>query len=173
MQHIWNLLRTFPLTDCSGRIGNARPKIARGVGAHALTIRYSPFAICHSRFAILLMLLIPVLLLASPGCRKQDPGFEIVTLEGKIEQIERITDETGEITLLYYSEKHKQEMTGMGLVTRETEIMINGAIGKLQDLREGDRVRGEVRIEKTGKEKRQIALKIYVDRPTSVGDEGE
>jgi len=95
----------------------------------------------------------------------------VITLEGKIEQIDRTTDETGEITVLYYSEKHKQDMLGAGLVTRETEIMINGAMAKLKDLREGDRVRGEVRVEGKGKQKRQIALKIYVDRPTSnIGD---
>ena len=116
-------------------------------------------------------LLIVVFWLACPGCRKDEPGFEVITLEGKIEQIDRTTDETGEITVLYYSEKHKQDMLGAGLVTRETEIMINGAIAKLKDLREGDRVRGEVRIEKMGERKRQIALKIYVDRPTSnIGD---
>jgi len=109
--------------------------------------------------------------LACPGCRKSEPGFEVITLEGKIEQIDRTTDETGEITVLYYSEKHKQDMLGAALVTRETEIMINGAMAKLKDLREGDRVRGEVRVEGKGKQKRQIALKIYIDRPTSnIGD---
>lgn len=125
----------------------------------------------HSTFVVLLsaLTLMPVLF---PGCRKQEPTFEIVTLEGKIESIERTTDEVGEITVLYYSEKHQQEIAGIGLVTGETEIMVNGAIGKLRDLREGDRVRGEVRIEEKKGEKHQIAMKIYVDRPMPVGNEG-
>ena len=125
---------------------------------------HSTFAVPLSALALLLVLL--------PGCRKQEPTFEIVTLEGKIDSIERTTDEVGEITVLYYSEKHKQEIAGSGLVTGETEIMINGAIGKLRDLREGDRVRGEVRIEEKSGEKHQIAMKIYVDRPMPVGNEG-
>ena len=112
-------------------------------------------------------------ILVSPGCRERDPGFEVITLEGKIEKIEATSDETGKITVIYYSEKHKQEMAGVGKVTRQTEIAINGALAKLKDLREGDRVRGEVRVEKKGQERTQTVLKIHIDRPTSVDSEGE
>ncbi len=59
------------------------------------------------------------------GCKKKEPDFDIVSLEGKIEKIERDDTETGRITLLYKSEKHGQEMTGTGEVTAETEILIN------------------------------------------------
>jgi hypothetical protein len=50
--------------------------------------------------------------------------------------------------------------------------MINGAIAKLKDLREGERVRGEVRVEKKSGVKKQIALKIYVDRPKPITPDG-
>ena len=106
-----------------------------------------------------------------PGCSEPEPGFELVTLEGTIEEITRNTDESGQITVLYYSEKQGQEIIGTGLVTRETQIMVNGAIARLRDLREGDRIRGEVRVEKKGDDKIQTALKIYVDRPTPVGSD--
>lgn len=108
------------------------------------------------------------LLLAS-GCRNDKPGFEVIALEGKIETIDIRSDGTGEISVLYYSEKQKEEIIGTGLVTPETEILINGAVARLADLREGDRVRGQVRVEKKGKERKQIALKIYVDRAIPVG----
>ena len=111
-------------------------------------------------------------LLLYPGCRQRDPGFEVISLEGKIEKIDLAPNDTGEITVVYYSEKRKQEVVGTGLVTRETEIMINGAVATLKDLREGDRVRGEVRVEKKHGKKRQIALKIYVDRPKPLGGQG-
>ena len=124
------------------------------------------------RFARALCPLIVAGILLPPGCRKQDPGYEVVPLEGKIENIKLTSDDTGEISVSYYSEKHRQEVIGTGLVTRETEIMINGAIAGLKDLREGERVRGEVRIEKKGGEKKRIALKIYVDRPKPVGTGG-
>lgn len=124
------------------------------------------------RFARALCPLIVAGILLTSGCRKQDPGYEIVPLEGKIEKIKLTSDDIGEISISYYSEKHRQEVIGTGLVTRETEIMINGAIAGLKDLREGERVRGEVRIEKKGGEKKRIALKIYVDRPKPVGTGG-
>jgi transcription termination factor Rho len=99
------------------------------------------------------------------GCGEHKPSVEVMPLSGKIEKIERTTDETGKITVLYYSEKHGQDMPGTGLVTRETEIMIDGAIGKLKDLREGDRVTGQVRVERAGKERKHTAVRIHVERP--------
>jgi len=124
----------------------------------------------YSRLDILLLMVGFASLLTASGCRRSEPGFEVLTLQGKIEKLDVHSDETGEITLLYYSEKHGQEMIGSGLITKETEIMINGAIARLSDLREGDRVRGEVRIEKKKGERMQTALKIYVDRPEPAGD---
>ena len=110
------------------------------------------------------------LTVACPGCKEKDPGFEIVALEGKVEKIERSGDGTGKITVEYYSEKQGQNMLGTGLVTAETEIFINGVASKLKDIREGDRVNGEVRIEKGSEPRVQTALKITIDRPKPVGD---
>jgi hypothetical protein len=60
-------------------------------------------------------------------------------------------------------------MLGTGTVTKTTEIMINGVVAQLRDIREGERVRGEVRIDKKGSKKERIALKIYIDRAQPVG----
>jgi len=106
---------------------------------------------------------------AGGGCRKEDETYEIVQLEGKVEEIKANPDGTGEITVTYFSEKQGQETSGSGLVTKETEIVINGVLAKLQDIKKGERIRGEVRVEKKAGERRQIALKIYVDRATTVG----
>ncbi len=106
---------------------------------------------------------------ALTGCRKEKPKFEILSLEGTVEKIERASDGTGLITLAYYSEKQQQDVLGTGRVTPETEIMINGAAATLADLRVGDRVRGQVRVEKKGERRTLIALKIHVDRPIPVG----
>ena len=107
------------------------------------------------------------------GCRDKDPGFQLVTLEGKVEKIEAKPDGTGEITVLYFSEKHNQEILGTGTVTKDTEIMINGALARLEDIRPGEHVRGEVRVRKKGEQKEQIALKIYVDRAQPATQPGE
>ena len=114
--------------------------------------------------------LLLVALIHCSGCSKNDPEYEIVSLQqAKIEKIDPASDGTGEITVSYYSEKSGQQVVATGSVTKETEIMINGVIAKLEDLRVGERIRGEVRIEKKGKQKKQIALKIYVDRPKPIG----
>lgn len=114
------------------------------------------------------------ILLAAPpvicgGCGEKQQPPEILSLEGKVEKIERTTDTTGKITVSFFSEKQKQEMTGTALVSEQTEIMIDGAIAKLKDLREGERIRGEVRVEKKEGKKVQNVLKINVDRPKSGG----
>ncbi len=149
------------LANFAGRASQrslARPGYPRLSG---LTDRGSAF--------ILLTLIFTLTALASPGCRRNDPGFELISLDGTIEEIKRNRDGTGEIIVLYFSEKHGQEMLGIGLVTSETEIMINGAVAKLGDLREGDRIRGDVRVDTKQGKKRQVALKIYVDRAQPVG----
>jgi hypothetical protein len=110
-----------------------------------------------------------VLMAGTMGCRRNDDSIRVQTLEGKVEQIRVNPDGTGEISVLYFSEKQGQEILGTGEVTRDTEILINGAVAKLSDIQVGERVRGEVRIEKKAGEKVQTALKIHVDRPRPVG----
>ena len=101
------------------------------------------------------------------GCGEKQQQAEIISLEGKVEKIERSSDTTGKITVAFFSVKQKQEITGTAQVTKETEIMIDGAAATLKDLREGERIRGEVRVEKKGVKKVQTVLKIHVERPKS------
>ena len=49
---------------------------------------------------------------------------------------------------------------------------VGGAVAKLSDIREGERIRGEVRIEKKGGVKTQIVLKIHVERAKPVESTG-
>lgn len=116
------------------------------------------------------LLLLSAIFVLCGGCKKKEPDFDVISLEGKIEKIERTDEETGRITLLYKSEKRVQELTGTGEVNAETEIMINGAAAKLADIRVGDRVRGEVRVDKKGNQKTLTALKIHIDRARPIGE---
>ncbi len=106
------------------------------------------------------------------GCGEKEQQAEIITLEGKVAKIDRTSDTTGKITVLYFSEKQKQDMTGMAQVVKETEIMIDGAAATLKDLREGDHVRGEVRVDRQGEKRVQTVVKMRVDRPKSGGSGG-
>ncbi len=116
--------------------------------------------------AAALLPLVALWLIALPGCGEDKPSFEVLSLEGRIEEID-VAEKT--ISVLYYNEKKKEDVIGKGRVTDETEIMINGVVAQLSDLRQGDRVRGQVRVEKKGKTQDQIAMKIHVDRPKPVG----
>ncbi len=117
---------------------------------------------CHHPRVLKFLALLAIL---CGGCGEKQQQAEIISLEGKIEKIERTSDIAGKITVVYVSEKQKQEMTGTAQVTKETEIMIDGAAAILKDFRDGDRVRGEVRVEKKGEKKVQSVLKIKVERP--------
>jgi len=116
---------------------------------------------------LLIILLAPLLLFFFGGCGEKQQQAEIISLEGKIEKIERTSDNAGTITVAYFSEKQKQELTDTAQVTKETEIMIDGAAAILKDLREGERVRGEVRVEKKEGKRVKSVLKINVERPKS------
>ncbi len=110
--------------------------------------------------------------LVLPGCGEKESPPEVISLEGKVEKIERTTDTTGRLTVVYYSERHQQEVSGTGQVTPETEIMIDGAAATLKDLREGEHVRGEVRVEKKGGKKVQTVIKIQAERSRPGGTSG-
>jgi hypothetical protein len=113
------------------------------------------------------VILIASLPLLCGGCGEKEQQAEIITLEGKVAKIDRTSDTTGKVTVLYFSEKQKQDMTGTAQVAKETEIMIDGAAATLKDLREGDHVRGEVRVDKQRGKKVQTIVKMHVDRPKS------
>lgn len=98
------------------------------------------------------------------GCAEKEASSTMLSLKGKIEKIERSSERTGTITVLYYNEKQGKEVSGSAIVTTDTEIMINGALAKLADLRDGDRVKGKVRVDKKDGLKTQTVLKLRVTR---------
>ena len=70
-----------------------------------------------------------------------------------------------------YNDKYEQEMTKTGDVCEDTEILINGVLATLADLRVGESVRGQVRVEgkEPNKELRELTvLRIIVDRPATI-----
>jgi len=98
------------------------------------------------------------------GCSPDEPKVEVITLEGKIEKIDVTSDSAGQITVVYFNEKQKQEVSGTASINRETEILVDGAAAALRDLRAGERIRGDVRVEKTGKDRKLTVLKVVVNR---------
>ena len=113
-----------------------------------------------------------VILVMLVGCSEDKPSVSLLSLKGKIEKIDRTSDRTGTITVQYFNEKQSKEVLGSAIVTADTEIMINGALAKLSDLREGDRIRGKVRVEKKGRQQTRTILQMRVTRAEPTPTEG-
>lgn len=105
-------------------------------------------------------------LLLAAGCKQKDAEFEVLSLSGTIEKIEPNTQDqdTGRIAVRYRTEKRPDEQVGHGQITRETEIIINGALAKLGDLKTGETIRAEVRVQKGAEGQTPFVLRIRVDR---------
>lgn len=99
------------------------------------------------------------------GCRPPDAPPAVYPVEGAIERIKRLADGSGEITLTY-RDRHGVTQRGTGVVNAETEILIDGALAKLDLLREGERASGFVRVDWVGNERKLVAIQIQVSRTT-------
>ncbi|HNQ23726.1 MAG TPA: hypothetical protein PKK06_11585 [Phycisphaerae bacterium] len=114
---------------------------------------------------------------ALPGCRPDEPSTELMSVKGKIDHIRLIQNRPGvigEVTVRFQSEKHAdREVTATGLVVLDTEIQINGVIARLEDVREGEYGRADVRVDKKGNgEPTYTVVKMYVERAKPIGEGG-
>ncbi len=121
-----------------------------------------------SKTAVLALVLTTIALSAT-GCSKKDDGPMVMTLEGKVERLDLKANGTGELTVLYFSEKRNQDVAGTASITPETEVLIDGVVATAKEIRIGERIRGDVRVDKKGDKKTQTVVKIYVNRPKTEG----
>ncbi len=112
--------------------------------------------------------LCPLCLLMSSGCREKLEAPKVIPLEGKVTDVDT---RHNRITLWYYNEKQGRDVSGTGEVVEETEILINGALATLADIRVGEFARGQVRVEGKGQQERRTALRIIVERPVVDADD--
>ena len=78
--------------------------------------------------------------------------------------IEKIDLAGRRVTVRFYAEKQKVEQKQTVRVSDATEVMINGALARLEDVREGERARGEVLIEKRNNEVIYTAKRVVILR---------
>jgi hypothetical protein len=100
-----------------------------------------------------------------PGCSNKEETAEHRSLEGVIERID--VDES-EVTLRYYSAKHKAETTITGKATAETEVFINGVLSSLEQLRVGERVAVIGWVRGHGNDREVVAVKVNVERADTI-----
>lgn len=112
---------------------------------------------------IALSLGISALLLIGGGCGKKSEEPKHRNIEGKVTSIDTATDE---VRMLWYNPKEKQEMEIKGTLAPEAEILINGRTAKLEDVQIDDAVSVTGRIEKHDGERKLVAVKVHITRPT-------
>ena len=132
----------------------------------------------HRRWVLLICPVIAASVLpALSGCRKEEPRVEVLTFEGKLESIRWIKNQPGvigEITVRFQSEKHsQQEVHGKALVRVDTEILINGVVARLEDVREGECGLADVRVDKSGDKPTYTMLRIRIDRAQPIDVKGD
>ncbi|UCD28622.1 MAG: hypothetical protein JSV03_16325 [Planctomycetota bacterium] len=99
------------------------------------------------------------------GCGKDSEKPEYKEVEGKVSSINLETDV---VKMWYYSPKKQKEIELEGTLASDAEILINGVVAPLEDLRVDDRVKVVGRIEKHGDEKKLVATKVDVTRSEKI-----
>ena len=111
------------------------------------------------------IVVLPLCLVVLPGCGKKEDSRQHLRREGIIERIDL---DRSEVTLRYYSEKHKIETTVTGKATPETEILINGVLSSLDQLRVGERVSVIGWVRGHGDKREVVADRVNVNRAETV-----
>lgn len=97
----------------------------------------------------------------SAGCNEREHEPKVVSLKCVVERIDR---QNREVTVRFYSEKRDAELTQVVRVTDETEILINGALARLADIKEGERAEGSIRVTKSADATVYTALRVQIKR---------
>jgi hypothetical protein len=102
-----------------------------------------------------------VLATLAGGCAEEDIETSIIEVEGTVM---KINPNARTVTVRSYNKKNDREVEAVVEIGDETEIMINGSLAKLSDVKIGERARGNVRIIRQDEEKRFVALRVQVER---------
>lgn len=108
--------------------------------------------------------------LSGCGDDKPDPAKIIPITDGSVKHVKVNTDGTGEITVSYFNEKAGKKVEGKAVVDGTTKVIINGEAAKLGDVKVGEMVSGEVRMEKDASGQSKLtAVRIEIDRAVMEG----
>lgn len=100
-------------------------------------------------------------LLTVTGCPENRESTTVIELVGTVEKIDR---NNRRVEVKTFIEKHGQYQTFTVHVTDETEILINGSLATLADVREGERAEGRVRVTKEDDKRVFTALAVNIER---------
>ena len=95
-----------------------------------------------------------------PGCKPKKPRMKIVIVEGTVEKIERSSKR---VHFRFLHKKLGNYTTDNAQVDKDTEILINGKLSKLEDVKEGDTAEVTLQWPRDKKDERTI-LKVKINR---------
>jgi hypothetical protein len=101
-------------------------------------------------------------LAALSGCGEKRPEREYRTIAGTAKSID---EATGKVAMIYHNKKKQLDIPVEGTITPNTEILINGRVAQLGEIKIGEQVVVTGYVERQGDDKRIIATKIEVERP--------
>ena len=108
-----------------------------------------------------------VLSVSIAGCPEKPKTSRVIDVAGTIEQVDLAN---GALTVSTYLERTKTEESFVVKVRPETEILINGALARVEDIRVGERAQGSIMIERQGegKKAKYIADQIRIERAEAI-----
>lgn len=95
------------------------------------------------------------------GCEEKKDKPRTLYVRGTIEQID-LPNHT--VKVRTFSDKRQSEMVHTVDVNDDTEIKINGAIARMEDVRVGETAEGWITVVKTDNQRRLIATRVEVER---------
>jgi hypothetical protein len=107
--------------------------------------------------------------LSGGGCMEDCPVPHVVALEGAVHSID-LAHRT--VNVRFKLDDSDRELDRVVEVTKDTEIMINGALARLEDVRLGEKATGAVKIVDDQRQKRYLAVRVRIERSDSVPASG-
>jgi hypothetical protein len=101
--------------------------------------------------------------LAVGACGSKNPEPEHGMIEGVAETID---PNTNQVSMRWYNPKKQADVRISGTVTDQTEILINGRVARLEDIRVGEKVKATGRLIKESGTPQLMATRIEVTRET-------
>ncbi|HOW69054.1 MAG TPA: hypothetical protein PKY77_00520 [Phycisphaerae bacterium] len=96
------------------------------------------------------------------GCGKKDEEPKVGTRSGKVASYDKAT---GVVQMKVFDPDRKEEVTVPGILGPQVEVIINGAVATLDDVRIDDKVKVTgTKVKEDGKRK-FIVKKVEVERP--------
>lgn len=117
----------------------------------------------HGKLPRVALVLAAAMLLS--GCTEEKRKSRELDVTGTVESVD-LANRTVEVST--FIEKLGSEQKFSVRVTPDTEILIDGALAKLEDVRVGERARGDISVETEGNKKVYVAIQVSIERGETI-----